>query len=934
MTREERKNRKFRMYNGKKIKRPNRLGVVLMSILLVIVLVFNGAVFALKDYLGVVDNIVFAKAPSGQEYEAVTDEAKAITLREAEEGIVLLTNKNGTLPLQETKINVFGRGGYYSTFGGTGSGAGGTDYVSLYDGLREAGFSLNEDLVSFYAANAKEAVSMGLVGTDFGLYENPASDLSADLISGAKSFSDVAVYVISRVGGEGDDLPMDTADYYGGEAGKHYLELNSAEESMLSMLEENFGTVVVVLNSTNAMELGFLEDENVDAALWSECYGSVGTIALGEILCGKVNPSARTSDTFAYEMESNPTYYSFGGYDYTNASYSNTAGAAGTGDALTGQDPYHYVRYNEGIYVGYRFYETAAADGFIDYEKTVQFPFGYGLSYTEFTRTLDSVNFDGNTVTASVTVKNTGSVPGKDVAEIYYSAPYTPGGVEKSEVVLGGFVKTGILEPGASETVTIKIAAEDMASYDFSGIKAPGGAYVLEAGDYDIRLQSDSHNVIAQQSVSVSRNVIYNDQNDGKRPGDAIPAVNQFDDVTNGGEVVYLSRADWAGTMPTERAPASEEASPAVVEALMNPRTVIEDTTPANWKTTNNGLKLTDMQGVSYDDPKWDLLLDQISKEEMTGLISTGGWQTAAVKSVGKARYLECDGPNGINNLMGSFFAGIKGNMYTNQATLAQTWNPELAYEKGLIYGREAKVYGVAGIYGPAANIHRSPFSGRNYEYYSEDGYLSGVMAERELTGIKESGVYCYFKHFAVNDQETNRDHGGLVTWLNEQALREVYLRGFEVAVKGGSATGIMSSFNRIGTTPTAESPALLNTVLRDEWGFRGAVITDCVMACTTEEINRATLAGNDFQLSFGILSNLSDELKNSASGQAAMRQATKNILYMIAGSDAPQLYKAHMTTVGKILLIVFLVLMLLFIQYYVRYFIRLRKWKKGQMLT
>ena len=673
MTREERKNRKFRMYNGKKIKRPNRLGFALMSILLVIVLVFNGAVFALKDYLGVVDNIVFAKSPSGQDYETVTEEAKAVTLREAEEGIVLLANKNGTLPLQETKINVFGRGGYYSTFGGTGSGAGGTDYVSLYDGLREAGFSLNEDLVSFYASNAKEAVSMGLVGTDFGLYENPAGDLSADLISGAKSFSDVAVYVISRVGGEGDDLPMDTADYYGGEAGKHYLELNSAEESMLTLLEENFGTVVVVLNSTNAMELGFLEDENVDAALWSECYGSVGTVALGEILCGKVNPSARTSDTFAYEMESNPTYYSFGAYDYTNASYANTAGAAGTGDALTGQDPYHYVRYNEGIYVGYRYYETAAADGFIDYEKTVQFPFGYGLSYTEFTQTLDSVNFDGNTVTAAVTVKNTGSVPGKDVVELYYSAPYTPGGIEKSEVVLGGFAKTGILEPGASETVTIEIPAEDMASYDFSGVKAPGGAYVLEAGDYDIRLQSDSHNVIAQQSVSVSKDVIYNDQNDGKRPGDAIPAVNQFDDVTNGGEVVYLSRADWAGTMPTERAPASEEASPAIVEALMNPQTVIEDTTPANWKTANNGLKLTDMQGVSYDDPKWDLLLDQISKEEMTGLISTGGWQTAAVKSVGKARYLECDGPNGINNLMGSFFAGIKGNMYTNQATLARS---------------------------------------------------------------------------------------------------------------------------------------------------------------------------------------------------------------------------------------------------------------------
>ncbi len=930
MTKEERKKKKFRVFDGKTIKRPNRFGFAVMTILLLLVLVLNAAVYALRDYHGVVDNIVFAKAPSGESYDAITEEARAVTLREAEEGIVLLTNKNSTLPLQETNINVFGRGGYYSTFGGTGSGAGGTNYVSLYDGLRQAGFTINEDLAAFYAENAKEAVSMGLVGTDFGLYENPASDLSSDLIDNAKSFSDVAVYVISRVGGEGDDLPLDMAGYNGGEAGKHYLELNSAEESMLAMLEENFGTVVIVLNSTNAMELGFLEDEKVDAALWSECYGSVGTIALGEILNGTVNPSARTSDTFAYAVESNPTYYSFGAYDYTNASYTNSAGAAGTGDALTGQDPYHYVKYNEGIYVGYRFYETAAADGFIDYDTTVQFPFGYGLSYTEFTQTLDSVTFEDDIVTATVTVENKGSMPGKEVVQLYYSAPYTPGGIEKSEVVLGGFAKTQALEPGASETVTIQIAASDMASYDYSGIKAEGGGYVLEAGDYDIRLQSDSHHVIDQETIHVEKDVIYTDAADGTRPGDEITAVNHFDDVSNDGGVVYLSRADWAGTMPTERAASTEEASQEIVEALTNPQTIIEDTTPASWKTSNNGLKLTDMQGISYDDPKWDLLLDQISKEEMTSLISTGGWQTTAIKSIGKARYLECDGPNGINNLMANMFAGIKGNMYTNQATLAQTWNADLAYEKGEIYGREAKVYGVAGIYGPAANIHRSPFSGRNYEYYSEDGFLSGVMAERELNGIKDAGVYCYFKHFAANDQETNRDHGGLVTWLNEQALREIYLKGFEIAVKGGNASGIMSSFNRLGVTPTAESSSLLKTVLRDEWGFRGAVITDCVMACTTEEINRATLAGNDFQLSFGILSNLSDEVKNSVSGQQAMRQATKNILYMIAGSDAPQLYQPHMTTFGKIMLTIFLVLMVLFIQYYVRYFIRLRKWKKG----
>ncbi|MBR3271071.1 MAG: glycoside hydrolase family 3 C-terminal domain-containing protein [Clostridia bacterium] len=931
MTKEERKNRKVRIFNGKRIKRPNRFGFGVVTFLLVLVMLFNAVALSFSAYFGVIDNIVFAKAPTGDALDAVTADAKAITLQEAEEGIVLLTNKNETLPLQETKINVFGRGSYYSTFGGTGSGSGGTNHVSLYDGLAEAGFALNPDLIAFYAENAKANVSMGLVGTDFGLYENPASELSAALIDGAKAYSDVAVYVISRVGGEGDDLPLDTSAYYGGEAGRHYLELNAAEESMLALLEENFDTVVVVLNSTNAMELGFLEDENVGAALWTECFGSVGTIALGNLLSGKANPSGKTSDTFAYAVESNPTYYSFGGYDYTNASYANAGVAAGTGDAIAGADPYHYVKYNEGIYVGYRYYETAAADGFIDYDATVQFPFGYGLSYTDFTQTLDDVTFDGKTVTVKATVTNNGTTAGKEVVEVYYSAPYNKGGIEKSEVVLGGFAKTNELAPGASETVTITMQAEDMASYDYAGVKAQGGAYVLEAGEYDIRLQSDSHNVIDHKTITVEKDVIYNDANDGEREKDGVAATNLFDDVTNDGGVTYLSRADWAGTFPKERAASTEAASDKIVNALQNPVTVLEDPSPAKWTTKNSGLKLVDMKGVAYDDEKWERLLDQISKDEMSTLISTGGWQTAPVKSVGKARYLECDGPNGINNLMANLFAGIKGNMYTNQSTLAKTWNPDLAYQKGLVYGREAKVYGVAGIYGPAANIHRSPFSGRNYEYYSEDALLSGVMAERELTGIKEAGVYCYFKHFAVNDQETNRDHGGLVTWLNEQALREIYLRGFEIGVKGGSATGIMSSFNRIGTTPTAESSALLNTVLRSEWGFRGAVITDCVMACTTEDINRATLAGNDFQLSYGLISSLSNDITGTVSGQKAMRQATKNILYMAANSDAPALYSAHMTTFGTILLVIFLVLMLLFAQYYVRYFLRLSKWKKGE---
>ena len=914
----------------KKIRRPSRIAFFFMSLLLVVVVLLNVVLSAAKNYFGVIDNFL-SKAPTGEAVDVVTEKAQDVTLREAQEGTVLLKNENNTLPLKgETNINVFGRGSYYSTFGGTGSGAGNdTSCVSMYDGLEQAGFTLNEELMDFYEENALSATDMGLVGTDFGLYENEASDLSDELISNAKKFSDVAVYVISRSGGEGTDLPIDMDGYYGGESGRHYLELNKAEEDTLKLLEDNFGTVVVLLNSTNAMELGFLEDEKVDAAIWTECLGSVGTVAVGQILSGEVNPSGKTTDTFIYEAESNPIYYSFGDYDYTNVSYTNGGVMAGTGDAEVGADSFHYVDYIEGIYVGYRYFETAAADGFIDYDTTVQYPFGYGLSYTTFEQTLEDVTCDETTVTAVVNVKNTGNTAGKEVVELYYKAPYTHCGIEKSEVVLGEFAKTESLEPGKSEKVTITMALDDMASYDYAGIKAKGGAYVLEAGDYEIRLQSDSHNVIDSRTITVDSDVIYNDENDGKRSGDQITATNLFDDVTYGENITYMSRADWAGTVPTKRAPQSREASDEIVAALEDTSLNLEDSSASTIKTKNNHLKLSDMTGLDYTDEKWDLLLDQVSEKEMKNLIESGGWQTAAVKSVGKPQLVECDGPNGINNLMANNFSGVNGNMYTNQATLAATWNAELAYEKGCVYGEEAKAYGIAGIYGPAANIHRSQFSGRNYEYYSEDGFLSGVMAGKEITGITENGVYSYFKHYAVNDQETNRDAGGLLTWLNEQAMREIYLKGFEVAVKTGNATGIMSSFNRIGTTPTAESYELLTTVLRDEWGFKGAVITDCVMACTTEDINRALLAGNDLQLSYGLIKGLSDEITGTVSGQAAMRQATKNILYMVANSDAPTLYKAHLFLLDKIWIAIDVIFGALFICYYYRRHLKMKRWKE-----
>ena len=438
-------------------------------------------------------------------------------------------------------------------------------------------------------------------------------------------------------------------------------------------------------------------------------------------------------------------------------------------------DVYHYVDYVEGIYVGYRFYETAAADGFIDYDATVQYPFGYGLSYTTFTEEIEGFENDGTTITMKVKVTNTGDVAGKDVVQVYYSAPYTPKGIEKSEVVLADFGKTALLKAGESETVTLSFAVEDMASYDYLGIKAEGGGYVLEKGEYDIRLQSDSHRVIDSRQVTVEADVIYTDAADGKRESDNISATNLFDDVTFGENLTYVSRADWEGTMPKERATASRDASEAIVAALTADE-VIDNPEDADIVLASHGLKLEDMKGLAYDDPKWNDLLEQVSVDEMVNLTANGGWTTQAVESVGKLLYTEVDGPNGVNNIM----AGTTGNQFCAQSVLACSWNTSLAREMGSTFAKEAAALDISALYAPAMNIHRSPFSGRNYEYYSEDGLHSGKMAAAEIQGMQGEGVTAYSKHFAVNDQESNRDAGGLCTWLNEQAMREIYLKGFE----------------------------------------------------------------------------------------------------------------------------------------------------------
>ncbi|MCD7801427.1 MAG: glycoside hydrolase family 3 C-terminal domain-containing protein [Clostridiales bacterium] len=920
------------------VRRPGRVPFVLMCILLVILIVLNAALITLVPQYFDTINSFLAPAADEEATAAAAQASKDMTQEIESEGIVLLENNDSTLPLSSgTAVNLFGYGSRDTVYGGSGSGSGdSTNNVTLAEGLENAGLTVNQELVDFYDEHYVERTGVGYTGNNFDINEPSVDEYSDELLENAKAYSSVAVFVISRLGGEGADLPMDMdpdkvteivasgalteQTVSGGDAGKHYLELQQVEIDVLNMIKENFDTVIVLVNSTNVMELGWLEEDGIDAALWIGCLGSTGANAVGEVLAGIVNPSGRTSDTFAYEVESAPSYYSLGDYDYTNIEWTNTNPIA------AGTDPgnYHYVDYIEGIYVGYRYYETAAADGFIDYDATVQYPFGYGLSYTSFEQEITNFTDDGTTITVDVTVTNTGSVAGKDVVQIYYTAPYTVGGIEKSEVVLADFDKTETLEPGASETVTISFLYEDMASYDYSGIKAEGGAYVLEAGEYEIKLMNNSHDLIDSRTVTVDADVIYNDDNDGARSTDSIAAVNQFDDVSFGECTTYLTRADWEGTFPTERAAFSREASEETL-AVINDTSIPTDESAEAIVVADHGLTLEDVAGLDYDDPLWDDLLEQVSVDEMVNLVSNGGWATQSVASVGKSAYVEVDGPNGINNIM----AGTTGTQYCAQSVLACTWNTDLAYEMGVTFAQEAIAMEVAALYAPAMNIHRSPFSGRNYEYYSEDGVHSGKMAAAEVQGIQSQGVTTYCKHFAVNDQESNRDSGGLLTWVNEQAMREIYMKAFEIAVKEGGTRGIMSSFNRLGATCAAESSALLNTVLRDEWGFEGTVITDCILQLSYVNIDRAIASGNDMILSLANIQSPTEALTGTNSGQQVLRTATHNILYTAANSVGEEISYTPVAywlyiTVG----VVDVALVALCVLYFVRRHGKMKKWK------
>lgn len=802
----------------------------------------------------------------------------------ADEGIVLLDN-DGTLPMaKNSKLNVFGWASTNPCYGGTGSGALSDAYptVTLLEGLTNAGFELNTELSDFYTSYRADRPVVGMFSQDWTLPEPEAAQYTDEMMNNAKAFSDTAMVVITRVGGEGADLPTDVSQvtydaghsYNDFEPGNHYLQLSKTEKDMIDLVCKNFDKVVVVYNGANAMELGWVKDySQIKSVIWCAGTGQSGFNALGSILCGDVNPSGRTIDTFVYDLTQTPTANNFGNFNYTNMDEfkANSFGA----DTIPA-----FVNYVEGIYVGYKFYETAAAEGLIDYDKTVVYPFGRGLSYTTFTQTLNSVTEADGTITVDVTVTNTGSASGKEVVEVYYNPPYTNGGIEKASANLIGFAKTSELAPGASENVTVTFKAEDMASYDTYG----KGCYVLEKGDYVISINADSHTVLDSKVYNVASDIVYDASN--KRESDVEVADNKFDFAE--GNVTYLSRADgFANYAEATAAPADFEL-PAQAKATFynnsnwNPEDFNNADDVAPTTGAKNGLKLKDMVGVDYNDAQWDAFLDQLTVSDMDSLIALGGFQSVAVSSIGKVQAIDCDGPASINNNFTK--QGSIG--FPSAVMIAATWNTDLAHDFGTSIGKMADDMNVSGWYAPAMNIHRSAFAGRNFEYYSEDGVLSGIMAASAVQGAQEQGVYAFMKHFALNDQETNRT-SMLCTWSTEQAIREIYLKPFEKCIKDADCHAVMSAFNYIGTTYAGSCPELLIDVLRGEWGFVGMVLTDYYGVYGYQDADRLIRNGGDFCLvNYDTETNhLTDT--TSATALVSARQACKNILYTVANSRA-----------------------------------------------
>ena len=821
--------------------------------------------------------------------DETNEEAAEVAEEIMEDGIVLLKNES-LLPLNETKkLNIFGWESINPAYGGAGSGGINDlyDIVSLNQGLENAGFSINQELVDFYNNYGADNPEMSIQKQSWTLPEPPVDTYSDELIKSAKEYSDVAVVVLSRKAGEGhNDIPMDVRkaaydnnsdEYDDFPEGEHYLQLSQTERDMVDMVCSNFDNVIVVYNGANQFELGFADEyPQIKSVVWCPGTGNVGFNALGKVFSGEVNPSGKTPDTFIYDMTTAPWWNNAEKTEYTNLADMAVEGMnAGTAQVYAPA----FTNYVEGIYVGYKYYETAAQEGAIDYDKTVQYPFGYGLSYTEFEQKMGELEEKDGQISVDVEVTNTGDVAGKDVVEVYYKPPYTNGGIEKSSANLIEFAKTDLLQPGESQTVTVTFSIEDMASYDENNAKA----YVLEKGDYVISINSDSHTVLDQKTYTADKDVVYKGEN--KRASDDTAATNVFEDAK--GDITYLSRADhFANYEEATAAPASAElGEPYVSEYHLNSNfdktTYLNDEDVMPTTGADNGLTLADMRDADYDDPRWEKLLDQLTVDEMANMIAMAGYQTAAMDSVGKVATLDFDGPAAINNN----FTGVGSIGFPIEVVVASTWNKELAQAWGECMGKISQEMGAEGWYAPGMNTHRTAFGARNYEYFSEDGVLAGNMGAKAVEGARKYGVYSYIKHFAMYEGNAKM----VSVWSNEQAIREIYLKPFEISVKQGGANAVMVSWSFLGDKWTGECSNLMNTVLRDEWGFRGMALTDFFRNNGHGFMNADAALANGVDV---MLSTFNGEENNVANPEhptsvLQMRNACKNVMYTVVSSWA-----------------------------------------------
>lgn len=909
---------------------------ILLALTIVVNLICTGPMSTMLDLV----------SGSGTITEETSAKATELVNEITADGVVLAKDEDGILPVASgSKLNVFGWASTNPCYGGTGSGALNTAYpvTDLLTGLHDAGIETNEELSKFYTDYKADRPSVGMVAQDWTLPEPNVSLYTDEMMENAKAFSDTAMVVITRVGGEGADLPTDMASvvdgswirrvaqaygsergtaYYNGtyddslnegndwDKGDHFLQLSNREEDLLDLVTANFDNVILVYNGANAFQMDFLKDyPQIKGVLLCPGTGQSGFEGFGKVVSGEVNPSGRTVDTYVSNLKNAPWWNNFGDFKYTNTEELNSDSSFFDPEGTTPS----FVNYVEGIYVGYKFYETAADEGLINYDDEVVFPFGYGLSYTSFTKEMSGITNDGTNLNFTVTVTNTGSVAGKDVVEIYSDPPYTNGGIEKSSANLLDFAKTSELAPGESQTIEFSIPVEDLASYDYQ----TNGCYVLEAGDYVISANDDSHNVADSQTYTVASDIVYNESN--KRGSDAVAATNEFDFAE--GEITYLSRADgFANYAEATAAPATYEMTDEQKAAFDNAHTYTEagyqnddDANAADITTgAKNGLKLVDLRGVDYNDAKWDQLLDQMTIDEMQQTIGFGGYQTAAVSSIEKVRTNDCDGPASINNN----FTGVGSVGFPAATLIGMTWDKDLAYAFGDSIGEMANEMDTSGWYGPAMNIHRTAFAGRNFEYYSEDGVLSGRMASNAILGAQEHGVYAYMKHFALNDQEGNRTSMA-ATWSNEQAIREIYLKPFEISVKDADCRAVMSSFNYIGTRWAGGCKELLKNVLRGEWGFVGFVETDYFGVYGYMTADQGVRNGSDLMLcTTGNDFNTVTVLTNSS--KQALREASKNILYTVVNSRAyaaenlnPGMAKWEIIMIGADVLVALLIVAL-----------------------